>query len=340
MGDANGEARMSISPSETQNIILGVLSTHSHLSAKEQSRLCGLKEHSFRYGLQRCFEQGLSSEYRQVNFGALGLQTFNLYFGLGSRIPTAALDLFAVDPRVVWLAENVADCRYEATIVARNPTELLNLCSLLTEKTGITVVNPTWAIEIEFLFFGDRFLVPTIPLQVTRVDLTAPPIPFDALDLQILDQMSSQERSSTAAAARAIGQPTASVEYRMKRLISQGVITPPLYSTNVFALGFAECQILACFSELRSSLHEEMVKFCKGHHTVFKLVRAFGSWNYKILAKSHSIEDLVALRESLEDTFGEALASTQLLSRRRIIRRTASLAHHPEIAPKPLDAAR
>jgi DNA-binding Lrp family transcriptional regulator len=317
--------------SDSQRVVLGALSTHGHLQIRELASLCGLKEHTFRHTLNRCQQQRLFTEYRQVNFATFGLQTFNFYFSLPHRIPDEALELLRTDPRVVWLAENASEGRFEMTIVCRSPSQLLEFCTSLSHKTSISFTNPAWAIELSFIFFGDRFLAPHLPHHLVEVDLTAAPCSWDDLDVRILDALCSDSSAAVNQLARVLGQPASSVDYRIKRLLSQGVITPPLYSANSQTVGCAECQLLLSFRYLSAQLDRLVTDFCVRHARVFKLVRAFGSWNYKILARADTTEDLLLLRERLEIEFADSLASAQFMTRRRILRFTPALASHPEL---------
>lgn len=317
--------------SDIQRIVLDAISVHGAVGTKKLAELTGLKEHTIRYGLVGCLREGLTTEYRQVNYGTLGLQTFNLFFSLGSGNPEAVLSLLSSDPRVVWLSENVEQPRYEATVVVKNPAELIRLCTLMTQETGVSFVDLAWAIELSFLIFGDRFLSRKVSGNPIPVDLTLPPTTVDSLDLRILDCCESHG-ASVPTIARNLGQPASSIDYRLKRLISRFVVTPSLYSAEPAKVGLTECQYIASFREIHRDLDQRMVEFCTRNVNVMKLVRTFGTWNYKVIARAENIDQLVSVREEFESVFGAALASVRFLIRRRVLRRTVLLSVHPELS--------
>ena len=316
---------------DNQRIILGAMSTLGSGSTKELARQCGLKEHSFRYGLQKCFDQELVLETRQVNFGRLGLQTYNLYFSLPYQLNQEHLDCLTSDNRVVWVAENVTDGRYEVTVVAKTPRELANWSQQLAQRSGIVLANPIWTVELEFHYFGDRFLAPQFAPNVISVDLTVDATPVDKLDLQVLDLLCYSPSASTPYVARLLGLPATTVEYRTKRLVSSGIVTPTLYSTNLSTINAVECQLLVTFHKMADAVHDRMFQFCLRNPSVSKLVKAFGTWHYKVLAKATTIEELGVLRRALEHEFHDCLAGVIMLNRRRLLMRAPSLANHPQL---------
>lgn len=317
--------------SETEMKVVAMISTHANLSIKEQARLTGVKEHSYRHALQKCIQKELTVEFRQVNFGALGLQTFNLYFSLSYPLPDSAREVMCSDPRVVWLAENVSDFRYEVTFICRSTIELWNFCRSLAQKTGVALINPVWTIELGFIFYGDRFIAPQIGSTPIRIDLTLRQSGLDSLDYQIIDLLSSSSQQTTAGIAREVGQPQTSVDYRIKKLITEGIITHPLYSANPSSGFCAECQILLSFKALPADLHTRILSFCENNPNVFKLVSAFGGWSYKMLIKAETIAKLWDFKGLLEHKFGDILADAQLVTRRRVIRHSAAISSHPEL---------
>ena len=134
---------------------------YKDLRVAEIGQQSGYREHSVRYFLDRCKEQGLITHRTYVNLFKLGYSYYEIYFSLsaeGQKIEQEIVDALIELDRVTWLAQIGGDYQYGLTFCAKSIHDASDYLDTFAEKFGKIFYERAFATRLSFSFFGNKYL--------------------------------------------------------------------------------------------------------------------------------------------------------------------------------------
>ena len=129
-------------------------------------------------------------------------------------------------------------------------------------------------------------------------------INIDLKDKKLLYELDSNARQSNAQIARKIGLSTEVVNYRIKRLEKENVITQYQLIVNLHKLGTLQFKVCLSTQHLDSKKLNSIIEKLKKKPEVKWLVSCKGNWDLIISLESDSLENIDVLKDDVLSLFG------------------------------------
>jgi DNA-binding Lrp family transcriptional regulator len=188
-------------------------------------------------------------------------------------------------------------------------------------KSRAAFAQVGWSVEGAFYYFGSKFLTGKV---LTNLDASSNwgegPISIDGIDAKLLKLFNRGEAQNASEAARLIGAPVSTVQYRIKQLEKQKVILPVSAFPRLIDIGYSEFEVLVQISQALQPEHQKFIQYCERHLNITLLIRAFGDWQYKFVAQVARTSEIFQLEDELLREFPDFIQKVTIIARREIIK--------------------
>lgn len=300
---------MKLSAAQAKIIVAAQLNADLPIS-KIRART-GAKEHTIRYTLRRALEQGLIEQRYFINLFKLGYLQHELFFSLTSEqsgTRSALIAQFKASDKISWIGRLGGDYQYGINICSRDITQVVSFFDNLSETYGRAFVEKNLSLRVGLTFFGNRYLAPSLkPQMPLRYHSGSESVSIDSIDHKILSALTSHNPTSGHQLARILGLPQSTVDYRLKRLRTTGVIVGSYYHFRGDRIGVISFLCLISTRGLGSAFKEKAVTFCQTHPEVVVLIESIGSWDFEFVIDALSAEAAMRTSEQILDYFGKEI---------------------------------
>ena len=133
------------------------------------------------------------------------------------------------------------------------------------------------------------------------------PIALDLKDRKLLYELDANSRKSSSQIAKKIGLSPEVVNYRIKRLEKEGIITQYQVIVNLSALKIIQFKICLSFQHMTSEKLEISLNKVKKIQSAKWIVSCQGSWDLIIAVETDSIENVDNLKNEIISLFGNSV---------------------------------
>ncbi|MFC1647822.1 Lrp/AsnC family transcriptional regulator [Nanoarchaeota archaeon] len=137
---------------------------------------------------------------------------------------------------------------------------------------------------------------------------------LDAKDVAILDQLERNSRLSATQIAKKLKLSKAGVNYRIKNLVNNKIITRFFIDIDVAKLGLTLNKVAFQFQNTTKEKEAEIFRFLKGHPKIGWVVFCSGRWDAIIVAYVRSIHEYENLVKEINEKFGAYIHSKEFIA--------------------------
>jgi len=130
---------------------------------------------------------------------------------------------------------------------------------------------------------------------------------LDLKDKRLLYELDFNSRQSNAQIAKKIGLSTEVVNYRIKRLEKENIITKYLLIVNLYKLGIMQFKICLSFAHLKSEKINLIIEKIKQKKEAKWVVSTKGNWDLIISLETDSLEHIDSLKDEIVSMFGDSI---------------------------------
>jgi DNA-binding Lrp family transcriptional regulator len=269
------------------------------------------KEHTIRYTLERAKRLGIIERRYFINLFKLGFLQHELFFSISAEKRGVRDSLLARLKRadnISWIGRLGGDYQYGVNICSRDLHATVTFFDDLSASHGGDIVEKNLSLRVSLTFFGNRYLAPNQKISSPLSYLNSPDIvSIDDTDHRLLRAITSDGELSGHDIARSLGIPQSTVDYRLKRLRSDGVIVGAYYVVRGEMLGVMSFLCLIRTRGISARFREAIAKFCLAHPEVVVMIESIGSWDFELVIDGFSAEQVMRVSESLLDLFSGAI---------------------------------
>jgi DNA-binding Lrp family transcriptional regulator len=264
-------------------------------TVEELSKKLKKSAHRIQYALQKIGQAKVAKNSVLIDFRALGLEQYELYFSL---YPQSTLQrrktltrLFHHE-KVFWYAELGGGQPYGISFIAHSAHEASHFIETVASTDEPLFNSKEVASIISFTVFEKTYLLPPSPsrrehrksLTIGRKALKATKTfsHIDDLDTKIIKSLLSDSAKSRPKLAQELNIPRATLEYRITRLYNEGICIAPLKFISAIKLGFQSYKLLITTKGVHPKFSEELYAFCLNEPNVTTLIHTLGSWDFEI----------------------------------------------------------
>lgn len=280
-------------------------------------KLTNMRSHSVRYWLNRGLDLGVIQRRCFMNMFRLGYTQHQIYISLatGSRERRqAVVERLIQSTMVTWLGRLGGDYQYGANIISNNLAEVFDLFHSISEEFGHILLEKAIAVRVALTLLGSKYLAPHIdPGEPLSYRITTEYIETDELDRKLLRAVTNDASQSTHQIARNLAIPQSTVDYRLKKLVENGVIVGHYYAVLPEKVGMHSFLLLLCSKGISNELRQELYNFCVEHPNVTIFIEAIGNWDFEMVFEVEHSEQATIIMEELQDAFGDKLHWIKML---------------------------
>jgi len=300
---------MKLTPAQAK--VIASTQLNAELPISSLRKKLGLRDHTIRYALDRARSQGIIERRYFINLFRLGYLQHEVFFSLSFEekgLRDSLIAQLVKSDRTSWIGRLGGDFHYGINICSRDVSEMLEFFDQLSEKYGRTFLEKTLSLRVSLTYFGNRYLYPGAkPSHPLSYRITSERVEIDQLDHRILSALTAHGSSSTHQLARLLGLPQSTVDYRLKRLRSTGVIVGSYYSIKRERIGILSYLCLISTRGISSLFREKALAFCQQQPEIVLMIESIGSWDFEFVIDVTHAEDAVKISEKLLDLLGRDL---------------------------------
>jgi len=287
----------------------------------------GLKSHTVRYALGGMIERKALAPFCGINIFGIGLTPYLVYFSFKAASHAdeeRAIQVAADHQHVTWVAELSGDYQYGMEILARSSAEAVNVIGEIRRSMGVpwfrkafveTLSLDIWPLKYFARTEADKNVFSAIPTHQRHE--------VDSLDHKILSEKGVHPLASEQHIARSCGVPAATVGYRLKKLISAGVITGYGYTPIWDLLQLSQFKIVVSLKAVDDEMHEQLFTLARRTQNCILALRCIGAWDFEFNIFAAHADEARDFTTMLWRQFGELLDDVRSIFYPRTIKRVS-----------------
>lgn len=292
----------------------------AHLYAREPivtlaSRL-GMRPHTVRHSLQRLLREGVIRAVPFVDNYRLGYKTYQVLFTLSSD-PSRGNELFRTleqSPRTAWLAEMGGDFHYGARICARDERDLLTCLDRLERGLQECRLTRSSAAVVHFWVFPKKYLWPSeVNNDVLSIGQSSEVRGSDEVDRAILSKLAEYSLPSHHEIGRRLSLPRSTVDYRVSRLESDGIIAGYLYLVSALSMGMLPYRVLINVAGGRTAIKEKLLAYAQHHPSVVNFSECLGGWDFEASIEVERPHETATIVQDMQQRFQPKIAQLRVV---------------------------
>jgi len=287
------------------------------VSIREIQKITGFQEHTIRYTLDKALSSGLIQKRCFLNLDLLGYSQFQVYFTPISEKKNYRAELLSElgkNDKVSWAGELGGEFHFGLNLCVRDVVEVADFLEQIATKTKIRFLDKLIAARIKLSHFGYGFLSPeTVPGKPLQYQATNKRIEIDKTDHLILQELVRPNFLSKREISRTINLPFSTLEYRLKKLETQGVIQGYYYMLNAEALGYQSFMVQLRIKDASQAKKKSLYNFCKEHPAAVVYIESIGAWDIEIYFNVMEARDIVLITQQLHERFTSMIQSLKVI---------------------------
>ena len=302
---------------EYEERVLEVLHFNPLINVSAVSRKTGLPDYTVRRVVRRLRDRKLIAFRAMVNVYALGFTQYAVFASLasaGEKVHTQFREKLIRSEEVSFVCEMGGEYQYAITICARSAQQALAFLGKLSKQFGAALNEHAFSIQTRLFDFPCKFLLPKVERsQGCSWGVTEKTRSFDQTDHRILSSMSHLNEYSLTEISRASGVAISSVDYRLSKLESDGVVSGYFYEIKTEKFGFHPYLLTVYTRGVDPLLTRRMTDFCRTEDSVRIMVENLGAWDYELGIEVRNPRDASVVAQKLHEHFRDEIRSVRIL---------------------------
>lgn len=282
---------------EQDKRILFCLETNARQSATKIAKFAGISKEVVNYRIRKYLDSGLISKFFIIpNFDKLGFTTYRIYLQFFATTPKVEEEIIAYIRDTMpcqWLG--VCDGRWDliARITASNIFEFNNLMTEFRKKYGQYIRQQEVTLQLRHTWWPSTFGLASLPIKKNpphEIPNNVSLVDYDKQDIAILTELMEDARISCVRLGSKVGLSADAVAYRIKNLISKGIITQIKSYSNREKLGYQHNQVFVRFYQEPKGI-KLFISFLNTLPQCFFVSSMVGAWDLQFgIDAKNSIE--------------------------------------------------
>ncbi len=307
---------MQLALSSKDKLVLQALEANSRQTLKEIGKTAGLSGEGVEYRLNKWRENGfVSKTFADPNLSKLGLKTYRLYLKMGNlseKIEKKLQKEFLELPGIYWLAITSGQWDYLLRFTLKDETSFKKIIETILERYGQYIESKDFVISSYQTYCPATYLTGSSRASPSP-DNAAELVDIDAIDRKILFYLYENSRIPTTKLASLLNISPDAVQYRLKKLISAGVIDKFSCWLDRSLLGYNYYKVFFTFQYFTPSEETEFLDYCKNHPNVVYINRVIGNWDIEVDFDAKNEEELYKMIKTMRNKFNKIIKSNYSL---------------------------
>ena len=302
--------------------IIDALLQDSRMPCSKVAKLLGYSQEVVKYRLARLVEDNIITDFfAVVDSSRLGIMRFNIYLQfstLSRQDERQVVEYLLAQPFVSWAISTSGKWDFMIQLSVRSLQDVDIFLLDLSKQFLDLLKSYECNIIVQFHHLPQRFLTVDVGKNASSARSTSGPYAkelriveaeapeVDATDMRLLKILENDARTSLIDIAKNLGCSKDTVNYRIKRLIRQKIITKFMLRLNWHALGYEYHSILVKLKNSDSRTRSRLIAYLSQKSEVIAVFVQIGFWNLciqSVVKNALALKELEAeIREHFKDT--------------------------------------
>jgi len=293
--------------------ILSALEKDARMPLSKIAELAGISKQLVDYRIRSLQKRGVITRFSvHVDLTKLGYSTFGVYLRLknmNDKREKEVMELIRNNPFVKWMIVCTGKWDFAFSLSAKNIMEFNSKLGKLLDAIGDNIDMYETNVVFSIHNFPPIFLEQkeTYAPTFNRKEFTEGGSieKLDPVDVELISALQDDSRQSLVELGQKVHVSADVVRYRMKSLVSRGIITK--FSTRVSSkvLEYEWYQLTICLKRLPESEEKKFMEIIRGLPNTSYVVRCIGKWDFEIHILAKNTEEfrktLMQIRDSMAD---------------------------------------
>ncbi len=299
--------------------ILAELDKDSRQSCSKIAKKVGLSTEVVNYRIKRLEKENIIKDYVAIiNLSKLGIKQFKILLSLEhltqEKLNSKVKQLVAIK-NIKWIATCKGKWDLVLTIYADSLDQIVSLKRKVVSIFGNTINQQDVSLaSFAEVYNRDFILNKEEKLTPHKIIETSQKAHLDNLDYKILKILSANARKPLLDISAQLDKPVKTINYRIKRLIQEGIITGFRISLNYKKLGM---KFYKAFIELSNSSEEntkELLSFIKISPNITHNMEVVGEWDFEPEFETYSEEEFDKIVDGLKSKFSKIIKRIEVIT--------------------------
>ncbi len=295
--------------------ILSMLAEDGRIPLSEISKKTKLSRETVDYRIKRLIKKGIVlGVIPQINLGYFGFNTYHVFMvtSIGETRKQELIDTLVKHPNTRSLMEYHDAWDLEWVLIARSLREfdsiLIDITNefrdVILRKDKLTIIKGFKSIQLPVTLYQDY-------THKKKERRPKEKINFDNNDLAILKALSINARQSTYDLSRIVSLSPDAISYRMKKMLTGGVIFGYSILINLTVLRFYLHTF--CINVKTLGIQDEMKfrEFISANPSILRAVKVLGDWDILIYVTSENLDSFHTTFKETQENLSTVLSDWQ-----------------------------
>jgi DNA-binding Lrp family transcriptional regulator len=295
--------------------ILALLDEDSRYSNSQIAKKVGLSKPAVEYRIQRMLKNNIIFEfYSVINFSKLGYSLYKLYLKLQNTTneeENSITNYWVKSKNTVWVAQCRGGKDIAVTILARKNSEFGNILSLFMNKYSKFILDKEILLnESTSIYLKDEnqakkeFTYET--QNITHYEL-------EDEDIKILKELSVNARINIVDLAEKIKLTRDMVNYRLKKLIKENIISQYRCYLNLENIGMNLYKVIIRTRNFDDKEYKRLRDYCSSHKNIPQVLKLIGSWDLEIEFETEGEDELYKILNEFRKEFSNIIRDFDII---------------------------
>lgn len=275
--------------------ILALLDENSRYSNSQIARKVGLSKPAVEYRIERFRKNNIIFNfYTMINFTRLGYHQYKIYLGFQNASleeERKIIDCCIKIKNVMWVASLRGKWNLAVSVLARNNfefgkilNEIVNKFSkfILEKEILLTEYSPLYSRE--YLPFGKhKEFTYGIPKETYQLD---------SEEEKVVRELSANARISIIDLAEKTKLTRDIVNYRLKKLLKESIITGFSIYPNLKNMGIEHYKLVLRTINLDEKIEKQIRSYVENNKKATQMLKLIGSWDFEIEFETENEDEL------------------------------------------------
>lgn len=296
--------------------ILTLLDENSRLSNSQIASKVQLSKPAVEYRIKR-FEKNnvIFAYYTIIDFTKLGYSQYKIYFKFQNTAiddENKMIDYWKKDNNSIWVAQIRGRWDLAVSILAKSNFEFSKILSIFLEKYSKFILEKDVLLTEYSPIYAREYLAQTnlkefvygIPSKIYELDET---------DAKIIKELSNNARINIVDLAEKTKLSRDIINYRLKKLIKEGIIVQFRCYLNLQNLNINHYKIIFMTKNFDEQAEKQIKSYIASHKKATQFLKLIGSWDLEIEFEIENEDELYKILNEIRKQFSGIIRDFDIL---------------------------
>lgn len=293
------------------------LDMNARLSNRQLAKKIGLSQEATRYRINRLLEKktiiGFVTYLNFVKLGYFGYCVYCRYSNITEDKKQEVKNCLRNNDKVYWVAEYGGKFDLSFSILAKSPLEFNNVLTSMLNKYSNSIKDMTIITKLEPHKYPRKYLSETKQAYKTEKTDTST-AKLSNTEKQVLKQLSTNARITSAEIARKIKKPLSTVIYTIKKLTKNNLIGGFTALIDPTTFGYQAFQLNIATQNMTNTRLSNLLSYCSNHQNIIFAIKVLGDWNIELIYEAENAKKMQEYIIDLRNNFSDIIKDVELVN--------------------------